>query len=82
VIIYARPVFGGSGRGSIGTANGSFSEVVNDNVILKEEASGGKRACAWPHEKNSQVRDFLVTPGRDKERTTLSQAHGKLLGPG
>jgi hypothetical protein len=30
IIIDARPVFGGSGRGSIGTANGSFSKVVND----------------------------------------------------
>jgi hypothetical protein len=35
IIIDARPVFGGSGRGSIGTANGSFSKVVNDGDILK-----------------------------------------------
>jgi hypothetical protein len=35
IIIGARPVFAGSGRGSIGTANGSFSEVVNDVDILK-----------------------------------------------
>jgi hypothetical protein len=35
IIIDARPVFAGSGRGSIGTANGSFSEVVNDVDILK-----------------------------------------------
>jgi hypothetical protein len=35
IIIDARPVFAGSGRGSVGTANGSFSEVVNDYDILK-----------------------------------------------
>jgi hypothetical protein len=35
IIIDARPVFSGSGRGSIGTANGSFSKVVNDYDILK-----------------------------------------------
>ena len=35
IIIDARPVFSGSGRGSIGTTNGSFSKVVNDCDILK-----------------------------------------------
>jgi hypothetical protein len=35
-IIGARPVFGGSGRGSVGTANGLFSMVVNEVDILKE----------------------------------------------
>jgi hypothetical protein len=35
VVVDARPVFAGRGRGSIGTANGSFSKVVNDADILK-----------------------------------------------
>jgi hypothetical protein len=34
VIIDARPVFGGSGRGSIRTANGFFSKVVNGRAIF------------------------------------------------
>jgi hypothetical protein len=36
IIIGARPVFGGSGRGSIGTANGSLSKVVNEGASLKD----------------------------------------------
>jgi hypothetical protein len=35
-VIGARPVFGRSGRGSIGTANGWLSKVVNEGGILKE----------------------------------------------
>src|SRR6202022_376906 len=42
-IIGARPVFGGSGRGSVGTANGYLSEVVNEDDSLKEYGSAGKR---------------------------------------
>jgi hypothetical protein len=34
LIIDARPVFGGSGRGSIRTANGVFSNVVNGRAIF------------------------------------------------
>jgi hypothetical protein len=34
IIIDARPVFGGSGRGSIRTANGVFSNVVNGRAIF------------------------------------------------
>jgi hypothetical protein len=33
-IIDARPVFGGSGRGSIRTANGVVSNVVNGRAIF------------------------------------------------
>jgi hypothetical protein len=35
-IVDSRPVFGGSGRGSIGTANGYFSKIVNEKCSLKE----------------------------------------------
>jgi hypothetical protein len=35
LIICARPVFGGSGRGSIGTANGWFSKVVNEGQYFE-----------------------------------------------
>jgi len=35
-IIGARPVFGGGGRGSVGTANGWLSKVVNEGDSLKE----------------------------------------------
>src|SRR6202035_1803 len=35
-IVGARPVFGGSGRGSVGTANGYLSKVVNEGDSLKE----------------------------------------------
>ena len=35
-IVGARPVFGGSGRGSVGTANGLFSKVVNEGNSVKE----------------------------------------------
>ena len=35
-IIGARPVFGGGGRGSVGTANGWLSNVVNEGDSLKE----------------------------------------------
>jgi hypothetical protein len=35
-IIGPRPVFGGSGRGSVGTANGYLSKVVNEVRSLKE----------------------------------------------
>jgi hypothetical protein len=60
-IVGARPVFGCSGRGSVGTANGDFSNVVNEGDILKELVAAGKqtrvRAC-----KNHQMRDILVTP--------------------
>ena len=35
-IIDARPVFSDSGRGSIGTANGYFSKVVNEKCSLKD----------------------------------------------
>jgi hypothetical protein len=33
-IIGARPVFGGSGRGSIRTANGVFSNIMNGRAIF------------------------------------------------
>jgi hypothetical protein len=35
-IIGARPVFCGSGRGSVGTANGWLSKVVDDVSSVKE----------------------------------------------
>jgi hypothetical protein len=35
-IVGARPVFGGGGRGSVGTANGWLSKVVNEGDSLKE----------------------------------------------
>jgi hypothetical protein len=34
IIIGARPVFGGSGRGSIRTANGVFSNIVKGRPIF------------------------------------------------
>jgi hypothetical protein len=42
-IVGARPVFGCSGRGSIGTANGGFSKVVNEGDSLKELVATGKQ---------------------------------------
>jgi hypothetical protein len=41
-IVGARPVFGRSGRGSVGTANGVLSKVVNEGDILKELVAAGK----------------------------------------
>jgi len=35
-IVGARPVFGGNGRGSVGTANGVVSGVVKEAMTLKD----------------------------------------------
>ncbi|MGY4449155.1 hypothetical protein ACVWZR_003815 [Bradyrhizobium sp. i1.3.1] len=46
IIIDARPVFAGNGRGFIGTANGWFSKIVKEAASLKEDAFAGKQvAC-------------------------------------
>jgi hypothetical protein len=45
IIIDARPVFAGSGRSFIRTANGWFSNVVKEAGILKEEALAGKQVA-------------------------------------
>ncbi|MBR1176690.1 hypothetical protein JQ617_22255 [Bradyrhizobium sp. KB893862 SZCCT0404] len=57
IIIDARPVFAGNGRGFIGTANGWFSKVVKEGPILKEDAFGGKLARTAV-EKPSNARHF------------------------
>jgi hypothetical protein len=83
-IVGARPVFGCSGRGSIGTANGDFSNVVNEGDSLKELAVVGKQTRGRMDE-NHQMRDILVTPaiirrrqssgpGRDKAQAPVPQA--------
>jgi hypothetical protein len=59
-IIGARPVLGGGGRGSVGTANGVLSKVVNEGDILKELVPMGKQTRRLMHE-NHQMRDILVT---------------------
>jgi len=59
-IVGARPVFGCSGRGSIGTANGGFSKVVNEGDSLKELVAAGKQTRVRARE-NHQIRDILVT---------------------
>jgi hypothetical protein len=62
-IVGARPVFGCSGRGSIGTANGDFSKVVNEGDSLKELAVAGKQTHG-PARENHQMRGFFVTPAK------------------
>jgi hypothetical protein len=64
-IVGARPVFGCSGRGSIGTANGDFSKVVNEGDSLKELAVAGKQTRSLARE-NHQMRGFFVTPAKPK----------------
>ncbi|WP_200941220.1 hypothetical protein [Afipia sp. Root123D2] len=59
-IVGARPVFGGYGRGSVGTANGWFSKVVNEEAILKDEMPSGKQAGRLASIKR-QIRDNLAT---------------------
>jgi hypothetical protein len=46
LIICARPVFGGSGRGSIGATNGWFSKVVKRRINLMEDTAASKSAYA------------------------------------
>ena len=60
-IVGARPVFGGGGRGSVGTANGWFSKVVNEADSLKEYGPAGKQTRV-PACENHQMRGILVTP--------------------
>ncbi|WP_247525599.1 hypothetical protein [Bradyrhizobium sp. 199] len=43
IIIDARPIFAGDGRGFIGTANGWFSKVVKEAAILQEDVFAGKQ---------------------------------------
>jgi hypothetical protein len=59
-IVGARPVFGGSGRGSVGTANGVVSNVVNEGDSLKELVAAGKQTHGLTRE-NRQMRGILVT---------------------
>ncbi|MDE2601631.1 MAG: hypothetical protein KGL62_04590 [Bradyrhizobium sp.] len=73
-IVGARPVFGCGGRGSVGTANGYFSKVVNKGGILKEWGSGSKQTRILRPE-NDQMRDILVTPGNSGERKMFGVAH-------
>jgi hypothetical protein len=56
-IVGARPVFGGDGRGSVGTANGIVSKVVKEGDILKEYAAAGKRSRVAP-DQNRQSAAF------------------------
>jgi len=41
-IVGARPVFGDCGRGSVGTANGTVSDIVKEGSILKDKGRPGK----------------------------------------
>src|SRR5436305_1350179 len=61
IIIDARPVFGGRGRGSIGTANGWFSKVVKGSGYFEGRCvcRQASRSC---RDRNPQMRGFLVTP--------------------
>jgi len=58
IIIDARPVFAGSGRSFIRTANGWFSKVVKEAAILKEDAVAGKQVARAGSEKPSNARHF------------------------
>jgi hypothetical protein len=73
-IVGARPVFGGSGRGSIRTANGLFSKVVNEGDSLKEYGSAGKRTRILARQKH-QMRGILVTPDNVCRRRMFGPAH-------
>ena len=57
-IIGARPVFDCGGRGSVGTANGVFSMVVNGACSLKESGCVGKRTRLKPCKKASNAMLF------------------------
>jgi hypothetical protein len=76
-IIGARPVLGGGGRGSIGTANGCFSKVVNEDCILKELGFSSKQTRS-PETKKHQMRGILATRTlvrrRDRTQGYASQA--------
>jgi hypothetical protein len=61
VIIDARPVFGSSGRSSVGTANGWFSKVVSEGCSLKDSAFAGKSSSRF-RDKKLQMRGILATP--------------------
>jgi hypothetical protein len=41
-IVGARPVFGDCGRGSVRTANGTVSDIVKEEPILKDNGLAGK----------------------------------------
>ncbi|WP_407119620.1 hypothetical protein [Bradyrhizobium sp. LMG 9283] len=58
IIIDAWPVFAGSGRSFIRTANGWFSKVVKEAAILKEDAFAGKQVARAKREKPSNARHF------------------------
>jgi hypothetical protein len=61
VFIDARPVFGSSGRSSVGTANGYFSKVVNEDCSLKDSGFAGKPSSRFS-DKKLQMRGILATP--------------------
>src|SRR6516164_7967181 len=54
-IIGTRPVFGSSGRSSVGTANGYFSKVVNEDCSLKDKRLAGK-PTSHSSDKKHQMR--------------------------
>jgi hypothetical protein len=60
IIIDARPVFGGSGRGSIRTANGVVSNVVNEGRYF-EAIRGYEQAKSYPAQENRQMRGISAT---------------------
>jgi hypothetical protein len=60
-IVGARPVLGGGGRGSIGTANGVFSKVVKGRR-QSEGLSAAGQANSLIRVENHQMRGILVTP--------------------
>jgi hypothetical protein len=57
IVIGARPILGGDGRGSVGTANGCFSSIVNEGRSVKETASAGKH-CRVLRGKTLATRHF------------------------
>ncbi|MBP1060595.1 hypothetical protein JOE51_002062 [Bradyrhizobium japonicum] len=61
IIIDARPVFAGSGRSFIRTANGWFSKVVKEAAILKEDAFAGKQV-AYAKRKTLKCEAFWTRP--------------------
>ncbi|HLZ04552.1 MAG TPA: hypothetical protein VKR55_20700 [Bradyrhizobium sp.] len=82
IIIDARPVFGGSGRGSIRTANGVFSNVVNEGRYL-EAIRGYGQAKSPALQQNRKMRgisatacDIATHPCFRKERECLRPMSG------
>jgi hypothetical protein len=55
-VIGARPILGGDGRGSVGTANRGSPKSLNEAAILKDETPPGKPGQAPRSHKASHSR--------------------------